>query len=129
MVVKFVLDLSYFLAEECFKNEIIESSKYSFKTKEHTFILNKSEDDINEYDLIELDCTNFSKARKQISNSNNNYFTFWYYGEGMTNELNNWKFILDSDIKVYTSTWEPELVNHPNYVYDLTLSFHYFKVR
>lgn len=126
MVVKFVLDLSYFLAEECFKDEIIESSKYSFKTKEHTFILNKSENDINQYDLIELNCTDFSKVKKQILNSNNNYFTFWYYGEGMTNELNNWKFILDSGIKVYTSTWEPELISHPNYVYDLTLSFHYF---
>lgn len=126
MTIKFVLSLSYYLAEECFKNEIIESSKFYFKTNEHTFILDKSEDTEEKYDLIELDCTNnFTKVKEQIK-KRNNYFTFWYYGEGMTNQLNNWKLILDSGVKIYTSTWEPELVNHSNYVYDLGLSFHYF---
>jgi hypothetical protein len=127
MVIKFVLNTSHFLAEESFKDEIVESSKFYFKTKEHTFILNGND---NESDFIELNFTNLSTIIKNADSldKNKKYFGFWYYGEGMTNELKNWKTILDMGIKVYTSTWEPELINHPNYIYDISFSFHYFNI-
>jgi hypothetical protein len=126
MVIKFVLNTSYYLAEESFKDEIIESSKFYFKTKEHTFIFQNGSDTDSDY--IELDFTYISNIVRNADNldKTKKYFGFWYYGEGMTNELKNWKAILDLGIKVYTSTWEPELLSHPNYVYDISFSFHYF---
>lgn len=141
MVVKLVLELSYFLAEECYKNDIIESKvsngKYSFSTAEHTFHFDKSEDAFHTdgYDFIEVDFTGallWESSKDDINrlwsklDKTKQFFAFWHYGEGMSNQNDNWKTLLDLGIKVYTSTWSPELHTHPNLIYDLAFSFHYF---
>jgi hypothetical protein len=141
MIIKFTTQIGYFLAEESYKDEIIESTfkgtRYTFKTNEHTFVFDSSESKLktNGYDIIELDLANvlqFHSANEEVLgvwsklDHSKKYFILWHYGEGMFDVNNNWKIVLDLGIKVYTSTYMPELANHPNYVYDMVLSFHYF---
>jgi len=141
MIVKFCRQLSYFIAEECYKNEIISNeitpTRYEFSTKEHTFIYDGKEDvyDTTGYDVIELDFTSallFESKLSDVSSMWNRldhskkYFALWYFGEGMTQSSDNFRMMMDNGVKLYTSTWEPTLLDHPNYIYDLGFSLHYF---
>lgn len=141
MIVKFCSKLSYFIAEECYKDSIqtntIRPGFYEFTTKQHTFRYDGSEDAFytNGYDVIEID---FTSALMHGSNKDDilnlwkkldhskKYFSLWYFGEGMSQASDNFKILMDVGVKLYTSTWEPRLCEHPNYIYDVGLSFHYF---
>lgn len=141
MRVKLSAQLSYFIAEESYKDCIIDNkvtpSHYEFSTKEHTFVYSNQSNpyDDNDYDIIELDvASNIPHgANKDVVidfcnklDPSKKYFILWYFGEGMSNLPENFKILMDSGVKIYTSTWEPKLCSHPNYIYDLGLSFHYF---
>lgn len=141
MVIKFTTEIGYFLAEECYKDEIIHSTitpnKYLSNTDEHTFIFQPYEDKLNTagYDMVELDFTevlHYESTNEDVLrlwnklDHSKKYFMFWHYGEGMHNVSKNWELMLDLGIKIYTSTYLPELASHPNLVYDMVFSFHYF---
>jgi hypothetical protein len=141
MVIKCASKLSYFIIEGCYSSQIIATnitpSHFEFSTKEHTFIfdgkepIHKSEG----YDVIELDFAEvlqFTSTKDGIAtmwsklDHSKKYFLVWHFGEGMTQAANNFRFLMDNGVKLYTSTWEPMLKDHPNYIYDLAFSLHYF---
>ena len=141
MIVKIRLKLTFFILEECYKNQIIESevkpNYWWFKTDKHTFIYkdNDNEYNTNGYDLIEIDFTGsllWGSTKEDILNkwtkfdSTKQYFAFWGYGEGISSSIDNFKLLLDLGVKVLSSTWEQSVISHPNYIYDLGFSLHYF---
>jgi len=142
MVVKIALEFTYFIAEGCFKNEIIESNssnrnRWYFKTKEHTFIFDREEQPeyTTGYDVVELNVlrfTNFPDSKINLKyfldgfDSSKKYFVFWYYGEAMHSNNNVWEKLMDIGVNVYSSTWIKEYTTHPNYIYNMDFAFHYF---
>ncbi len=141
MKVRFCNQLSYFIAEESYKDDIIFNKimpgRYEFSTAEHTFIYDDREDKLytNGYDVVEIDFASyftFNSEKNDVTNFWNNldhskkYFVLWYFGEGMSHAIDTFKTLMDNGVKIYTSTWEPDLIAHPNYVYDLGFSLQYF---
>ena len=132
MVVKLARKLSYFIAEECYKNQIISNkvnpNHYEFSTNQHTFVCDENNVSSTNYDVIELDFASIRNIKDYYSklDKSKKYFVLWYYGEGMTPYSDDFKFLMDNGIKIYSSTFEPELIGHQNFVYDIAFSFHYF---
>lgn len=61
MIIKFTTELGYFLADACYRDEIIDSTityhRYTFSTNEHTFVYDANEDKFKTdgYDVVEVD--------------------------------------------------------------------------
>jgi hypothetical protein len=142
MRVKLRKEFSFFIAETCFKAEIIESNLYNgrwyFKTNDHFFVYDRN-DNLNddEFDIIELnifellsyDANNsFSKIEdffEKLDNSKK-YFQFWYYGEAMHSNNRIWERLMEVGVDIYSSTWIKEFVKYPTYHYSMDFAFHYF---
>ncbi len=141
MKVRFCNQLSYFIAEESYKDSItfnkVVPGRYEFSTVEHTFIYDGKYDMFytEGFDVIEIDFTSAlmheSKENDILSlwnklDHSKKYFALWYFGEGMSQASNNFKVLMDKGVKLYSSTWEPNLMDHPNFIYDLAFSLQYF---
>lgn len=144
MVIKLALEFTYFIAEGCFKDEIIETDSLNnglwwFKTKDHTFIYdrNSNRNDDDKYDIIELNIfelllqdsnNSFSYLDNFFENLNpsKKYFVFWYFGEAMHSTNKIWERLMQSGVSVYSSTWIKEFLEFSNYNYSMDFSIHYF---
>jgi hypothetical protein len=102
-------DIEFFVSKELHsKSDIVEIDLSS-----------KIEPLRHEYEVIDY-INRLDKSKK--------YFGLWYYGEGLTPKNKFWKILLDNNIPIYSSTYEPELILHRNFHYDLAWSFHYFNI-
>lgn len=150
MVIKFNSECGYFVADKCFSKEdytdaFADGKDFRFKSNGDTFVfkLNGAKDQLNDierYDVIELDIvelctyhTTFDDVDRFLEklNPSKKYFVMWAYGEGLNNGHHGVKVyekLLDYGIKIYSSTYDSQLINHPNFVYDLRFSLFYFDV-
>jgi hypothetical protein len=150
MVIKFNTESGYFVGEMSYRNSDYSESHsdgriFSFKSEGNTFVFNLSHcnDDVqiehmSEYDVIELDITRLCHYHATLDDidrylakldPSKKYFVIWAYGEGLNNGHHGaalWEKLMNFGVKIYSSTYDSQLVKHPNFIYDLRFSLYYF---
>jgi hypothetical protein len=148
MVIKFNSECGYFIADKCYRNDdytdaFADGRVFKFKSNGDSFIfkLNGATEqlnDIDEYDVIELDITQLCTYNATLDdidrflerlNPSKKYFVMWAYGEGLNNGHHGcalWEKLMDYGIKIYSSTYDSQLIKHPNFIYDFRFSLFYF---
>lgn len=152
MVIKFNSESGYFVADRCYqKSNYVDLGSngriFKFKSNDNTFVfdmLHNTDEtqlsNIEPYDVIELDITRLCHYHSTFDdidrfleklNPSKKYFVMWSFGEGLNNGHHGvalWERLMDFGIKIYSSTYDSQLIKHRNFIYDLRFSLFYFHV-
>ena len=152
MVIKFNTEAGYFVADRSYQNSdysepFSDGRIFRFKSDGDTFVFNLGHNtdesqlnNIEPYDVIELDITRVCHYHATFDdidrfleklNPSKKYFVMWAYGEGLNNGHHGvalWERLMDFGVKIYSSTYDSQLIKHPNFIYDIRFSLFYFHV-